>query len=83
MRNPRLARALSLVMSVSMVAVLLPSSALSAQTGVTCDGLRATIIGTSGDDVLLGTENADVIAGLQGNDQIRGCLLYTSDAADE
>ena len=55
-----------------MVAVLLPSSALSAQTGVTCDGLRATIIGTSGDDVLLGTENADVIAGLQGNDQIRG-----------
>ena len=37
-----------------------------------CDGREATIIGTSGDDILNGTDGPDVISGLQGNDIIRG-----------
>lgn len=41
-------------------------------TPVICDGLEATVVGTTGDDVLTGTAGADVIAGLQGNDLIRG-----------
>jgi predicted extracellular nuclease len=37
-----------------------------------CNGLIATIVGTSGDDVLNGTNGPDVIAGLGGNDIING-----------
>lgn len=37
-----------------------------------CDGRVATIVGTSGDDVLTGTNGPDVIAALQGNDVVRG-----------
>lgn len=37
-----------------------------------CSGLVATIVGTSGDDVLQGTPGPDVIAGLQGDDVILG-----------
>ncbi len=42
-----------------------PSSAI-------CDGLEATIVGTSGNDSLTGTPGVDIIAGLQGNDTIHG-----------
>ena len=38
----------------------------------TCDGMAATIVGTSGDDVLTGTNGYDVIVGLGGNDRIDG-----------
>lgn len=37
-----------------------------------CAGLKATIVGTAGPDVLRGTARADVIAGLGGNDTISG-----------
>lgn len=37
-----------------------------------CSGQVATIVGTSGDDVLQGTAGPDVIAGLQGDDVILG-----------
>ncbi len=37
-----------------------------------CDGLRPTILGTAGDDVLRGTNGRDVIMGLGGNDRIDG-----------
>ena len=37
-----------------------------------CNGVAATIIGTSGDDVLNGTSGDDVIVGLAGNDIING-----------
>ena len=47
---------------------------VSAAQGLTCNGLEATIIGTSGDDVLTGTAGDDVIVGLEGNDIIRGGL---------
>jgi len=37
-----------------------------------CNGLQATIIGTSGDDSINGTAGDDVIVGLAGNDTING-----------
>ena len=39
---------------------------------VLCSGLVATIVGTSGDDILVGTPGPDVIAGRGGNDVIEG-----------
>lgn len=36
------------------------------------DGLRCTIVGTQGDDVLRGTPGPDVICGLRGNDRLVG-----------
>jgi hypothetical protein len=51
----------------------------SAQTTVevrpaTCDGTRATVVGTSGDDVLRGTSGADVFQGRGGDDVIQAGL---------
>jgi len=45
-----------------------------------CAGQPATIVGTSGDDIISGTKNDDVIDGLGGNDVIKGgqgddCLI--------
>jgi RTX calcium-binding nonapeptide repeat (4 copies) len=39
---------------------------------VTCGGLNATIVGTSGSDVRTGSQGRDVIAGLGGNDKLSG-----------
>jgi Ca2+-binding RTX toxin-like protein len=52
------------------LAVGAPASA--AAPAVMCAGLRATIVGTPGADVLTGTSGRDVIAGRGGNDVIRG-----------
>ena len=38
----------------------------------TCDSLKATIVGTAGDDEITGTAGNDVIVGLGGNDHIAG-----------
>ncbi|MDH3500047.1 MAG: Ig-like domain-containing protein, partial [Acidimicrobiia bacterium] len=38
----------------------------------TCAGQIATIVGTSGDDVLVGTSRSDIIVGLGGDDEIHG-----------
>ena len=35
------------------------------------------------DDVIVGNAYRDVLLGDGGDDELRGCLLYTSDAADE
>lgn len=43
-----------------------------AEAAVLCDGHRATLVGTRGDDVLIGTRGDDVIAGLTGSDSIEG-----------
>jgi len=48
------------------------SAPVGSATAPLCNGLRATIVGTSGDDVLQGTSDADVIVGLGGNDTIDG-----------
>ena len=37
-----------------------------------CNGLPATIVGTSGNDLLIGTDGDDVIHGKGGNDEIKG-----------
>jgi Ca2+-binding RTX toxin-like protein len=37
-----------------------------------CDGRRATVVGTNGDDTLTGTRGRDVIAALGGNDVVYG-----------
>jgi Ca2+-binding RTX toxin-like protein len=57
-------------------AALLVVTASGAETGATpmCDGKRATIVGTSGDDVIEGTERADVIWAGPGNDTVSGGL---------
>ena len=53
---------------------------------VTCLGVTATIVGTSGNDVLPGTDGRDVIAGLGGNDEIQGLggndLICGNEGAD-
>jgi Ca2+-binding RTX toxin-like protein len=54
-------------------ALLLPATPASAAPATpSCDGHRATIVGTSGDDHLRGTRGDDVIAGLGGNDRLDG-----------
>jgi Ca2+-binding RTX toxin-like protein len=45
---------------------------VAAQAAETCDGHRATIVGTPGSDVLNGTAGNDVIVGLGGDDTVRG-----------
>ncbi len=50
----------------------LTTTTTSAAPSVMCGGLRATLVGTAGNDVLRGTNGADVIAGLGGNDVITG-----------
>jgi Ca2+-binding RTX toxin-like protein len=52
-----------------MAASLTPAAGAAV---VTCDGRRATIVGTRADDVLRGTPGADVIAGQRGSDLIDG-----------
>ena len=51
--------------------MLIPSPASDAAPPL-CDGKPATIVGTSGDDVLKGTGGDDVIVGLGGDDLIKG-----------
>lgn len=46
--------------------------ALGANTGPTCGGEPATIVGTTGNDEIRGTNGRDVIVGLGGDDTIRG-----------
>ena len=51
--------------------VLAGLSAPPAQAAVTSTGVRCTVVGTSGDDVLTGTSGRDVVCGLSGDDVIR------------
>jgi hypothetical protein len=51
------------------------------EVGDFCNGRRATIIGTPGDDPIDGTVGNDVIAGLGGNDVVDGKGGTTSSAA--
>lgn len=50
--------------------------ALVVAEALLCNGRQATIVGTSGPDLLIGTPGVDVILGLDGNDVI---LSYASD----
>ena len=60
----------------ALVAAILAMTAAGAESEATpmCHGKRATIVGTSGDDVLQGTEKADVIWAGPGDDKVYGGL---------
>lgn len=59
--------------AVALVAAGVPAAPVPAAAGQpSCQGLPATVVGTSGPDVLEGTARADVIAGLGGDDVLRG-----------
>lgn len=62
-------RAALVLALIAPVWVLPPAAARAAPT---CQGLRATIVGTAGPDELVGTPGRDVIAGLGGDDVLRG-----------
>ena len=57
---------------VALVAGLLAAVPAAADTGPTCAGRRATIVGTGGNDRLIGTAGSDVIVGFGGEDIING-----------
>src|SRR4051794_38960254 len=63
-----LARAAAFLLVLGSVFGVAPA----ARAAVVCDGHRATLVGTRGDDVLTGTRGDDVIAGLTGSDSIDG-----------
>lgn len=67
----RSARVMLIVVPVLLLgaSVLAPSAAAAVPR---CFGERATIVGTSGDDVLNGTSRRDVIVGRGGDDVIKG-----------
>jgi Ca2+-binding RTX toxin-like protein len=73
---------------VSAIALMLGMLGVSASAGARarCFGERATIVGTSGADVLVGTGRGDVIAALGGDDRIRGAgrndLICAGDGND-
>lgn len=64
--------ALSFLVITMLIVSPYAAAPVSALTTNTCNNLLATIVGTSGDDLLVGTSGNDVIAGLGGNDQILG-----------
>lgn len=59
----------TLFVSLMLVAALPPASA---RPVMTTSGVRCTIVGTAGADVLVGTPHRDVICGRGGSDVIRG-----------
>lgn len=63
---------LSAVLSGALLASILVTPAGAQESGLLCNGLEATIVGTEGNDVLQGTFRDDVIVALGGDDQIRG-----------
>lgn len=58
--------ALMVIAAAALVAPPLPAHAAPPS----CDGARATIVGTAGDDRLVGTPRRDVIVGLGGDDTV-------------
>ena len=57
---------------VALVALFLAIPQVAHAARPKCLGMRATIVGTAGADVLRGTAGDDVIAGLGGNDVLKG-----------
>ncbi|HET7529574.1 MAG TPA: calcium-binding protein [Mycobacteriales bacterium] len=66
MRASAIALTSTVVTGFAVLGPALPAHAAA----VTCHGVRATIVGTPGSDVIHGTSHRDVIAGLGGNDTI-------------
>ncbi len=51
---------------------LLAPTATARAAATNCGGVPATLVGTSGDDLLTGTADVDVIVGLEGDDRVEG-----------
>ena len=64
-------RAAMVVLALASALMVVTTESVLAQAA-TCNGLVASIVGTSGNDILFGTGGDDVIVGLDGNDVIRG-----------
>jgi Ca2+-binding RTX toxin-like protein len=69
-------RIVAIALLACAVGALFAVAAAGAETGAVpmCDGHRATIVGTDGNDLIHGTDKADVIWGGPGNDTIYGGL---------
>ncbi len=76
-RIPRVRRRLSTIALLAcavVAAIAVAASGAESGAAPMCHGERATIVGTSGDDVIQGTEKSDVIWAGPGNDTIYGGL---------
>ena len=77
---------MSALVPLTLLAALLTPAA-GATPPPTCDGVRATIVGTADDDRLVGTAGDDVIAALGGDDEVLGRggddLICGGDGVDE
>jgi len=65
-------RALVVILSMLLLSWGTFANFTPANAILNCDGFVATIVGTSGDDLINGTPGDDVILGLSGNDIING-----------
>jgi Ca2+-binding RTX toxin-like protein len=63
-------RTFSVAAALVIPMALLPTATATADTGNTCEGRQATILGTSGNDVIYGTSGNDVIVTFGGDDTI-------------
>lgn len=63
---------LRLTLVLGMIAALLALIPAASLAATTCNGLEATLIGTTGPDTLIGTDGDDVIVGSDGDDYIKG-----------
>jgi hypothetical protein len=64
--------ATGIVLGVVLSGLLVVGSSADAGSRTCLDDRKATIVGTSGDDVIYGTNGTDVIVGGRGADQIHG-----------
>ncbi len=68
--NVRKSTRTGILLLVAMVATVVFSATAEAQITATCNGVTATIVGTSGADNIVGTEGDDVIVSFNGDDVI-------------
>lgn len=68
-----------------LAGLLLPLSGTARAATPTCFGVPATIVGTSGNDVIYGSNGSDVITALGGADAVhgRGATISSAEAAGE
>ena len=79
----------SILTLIAVAAIMaIPAAAGAQETPTpTCNGIPATLWGTTGDDTLIGTVRDDVIVGGDGNDHIQGLggndIICGGDGDDE